>query len=411
MRHGAADRIARFLQASVRHDKHPGMLPGTFPGTLPGTLPGALPGAVALVAHREHVEVVSAGHQDMASAVPMRRDSLFRIASMTKPVLAAAALSVVEEARIALDDRVDPWLPELADRRVLRGLDARLEDTVPASRPVNLRDLLTLRFGLGVVMAPPGTTPIQSAMAELGLAPGPRPLPFGPDEFMARIGSLPLIHQPGDRWMYHTGIDVLGVLIARVAGKPLGEVLVERLFSPLRMTDTGFHVPAARIDRLATAYACSADGLSVWDTGPAGSYTAPPAFPNALVSTADDYLAFCRMLLAGGAGPQGRILSRASVAVMMTDQITPEQKAASPFFPGFWDRTGWGFGGAVTTRRDDVFANPGSYGWSGGFGTHFIVDPAEELVAILLTQRLMRGPDDSAPARKLFTLAYAAIDD
>jgi CubicO group peptidase (beta-lactamase class C family) len=370
-----------------------------------------LPGAVALVARDDEVHVVAAGVQDIASGAPMRRDTIFRIASMTKPLIAVTALTLIEEAAIALDDPVTRWLPELANRRVLRSIESPLDDTIPAERAITVRDLLTFRCGIGAVMAMPGTYPIQQAMADLDVAPGPHQLPFGPDEFLRRIGTLPLIHQPGERWMYHTGIDILAVLIARAAGRPLARLMEDRLFAPLGLVDTGFHVPAERIGRLATSYRPDGDSLAVWDMAAGGAYALPPSFPNALVSTVDDYLVFCRMLLAGGIGPRGRVLSRAAVALMMTDQITPAQKAVSSFAPGFWDASGWGIGGAVVTARNDVCANPGAYGWSGGLGTHFTVDRAEGLVAVLLTQKMMTGPSDSMLGRDLFTLAYAALDD
>lgn len=373
---------------------------------------GDAAGIVALVARRGAIHAEVAGVQDLAAGVPMRRDTIFRMASMTKPILAAAAMSLVEETRIGLDDAVERWLPELANRVVLRTIKSPLDDTVPAGRPVTLRDLLTFRFGLGAVMAPPGTYPIQTAMTEAGIAPSASSVPFTQDEYMARIGRLPLIHQPGERWLYHTGADVLAVLMTRLTGQPLGAFLQERIFMPLGMKDTGFSVADTAIDRLATCYTGDGgDGLKVWDTARGGRYASPPVFPNALVSTADDYLAFARMLLDHGRCPGGRILARPTVQLMMTDQITPAQKAASPFFPGFWDNQGWGFGGAVTTRRDSIFASPGSYGWTGGFGTIFIADPAEDMVAILLIQRLMSGPDDTAIHQDFLTLAYQAIDD
>jgi CubicO group peptidase (beta-lactamase class C family) len=319
---------------------------------------------------------------------------------------------LVEEARIGLDDPVERWLPELANRRVLRSIESPLDDTIAAVRPITLRDLLTFRLGLGAVMAPPKTYPIQAAIADAGLAPSADQLPFSPDEFMARIGGLPLMHQPGERWLYHTGADILAVLITRIAGVSLGDFLRERIFAPLGMKDTGFSVPEAKIDRLATCYSRDhQDGLKVWDPARGGRYAQPPAFPNALVSTVDDYLAFGRMLLTQGRSPVGRILARPTVQLMMSDQITPAQKALSPFFPGFWDNKGWGFGGAVITLRDNIASSPGSYGWNGGFGTTFIADPAEEMVAILLIQRLMSGPDDAALNLDFLTLAYQAIDD
>jgi CubicO group peptidase (beta-lactamase class C family) len=373
---------------------------------------GEVAGAVALVGRRDMVHVEAIGVQDLASGAPMRRDTIFRIASMTKPITAAAAMILIEMAKIRLDDPAERWLPELTNRRVLRLIDSPVDDTVPANRPITIRDLLTFRLGLGMIMAPPGTYPIQAAMAERGVAPGADPPPAAPDEYMARIGSLPLIHQPGERWLYHTGADILAVLIARAAGQPLETFLREQMFGPLGMADTGYSVPEASIDRLATCYGRDERiGLKVWDVARGGRYAQPPAFPNGLVSTADDYLAFGQMLLRRGRHPGGRILARPTVQLMMTDQLTPAQKAASPFFPGFWDNKGWGFGGAVITRRGGIAATPGSYGWSGGFGTSFIVDPAEEIVAVLLIQRLMRSADDTVIAEDFLTLAYQSIDD
>jgi CubicO group peptidase (beta-lactamase class C family) len=372
---------------------------------------GIPPGAVVLVARDDEVHIVTAGVQDVAAGTRMRADTIFRMLSMTKAVIAAAAVMLIEEGAIALDDAVERWLPEMADRRVLRTLDAPLDDTVPAARPVTLRDLLTFRFGLGVIFAPPGTSPIAAAMAEAGVAPGPEPIRFGPDEYMRRIGTLPLACQPGERWMYHTGIDLVAVLLARVTGQKLDALLEERILGPLGMADTGFHVPEGKMDRFATGYRLGEDGLVVHDPARDGAYARPPLFPNALVSTASDYHLFCRMLLDGGRGPGGgRMLSRAGVALMMTDQITPEQKARSAFSEGFWDNTGWGLGGGVVTRRDGVGTNPGTYGWTGGFGTAFLADPGEGLIALCLTQRLMRAPDDMALARDFFTMAYAALN-
>jgi CubicO group peptidase (beta-lactamase class C family) len=368
-------------------------------------------GAVALVARGDVVHVATAGVQDLASAVPMRRDTIFRIASMTKPVTAAAAMMLVDDGRVALDDSVERWLPELAGRRVLRSIESPLDDTVAAARSITLRDLMTFTFGLGAVMAKPGTYPIQAAMSDLGVAPGPDVIMFGPDEYMRRIGRLPLVHQPGERWMYHTGADILAVLIARIAGKPLDHVLRERIFAPLGMRDTGFCVPEADIDRLATVYGRDDSGeLKVWDPARGGQYAHPPEFPSELVSTADDFFAFGRVLLRHGRHAGVKILGQTSAALMMTDQLTAAQKAASPFFAGFWDTNGWGFGGAAVTRRDKTGANPGSYGWAGGFGTNFIVDPMADLVAILLVQRLMRGPNDTALSDDFLTLAYQALE-
>jgi CubicO group peptidase (beta-lactamase class C family) len=373
---------------------------------------GKVAGIVALIGRRDAVHVGTFGVQDLETGTPMRRDTIFRIASMTKAITAAAAMILVEEGRLRLDDPVDRFLPELADRKVLRAIDGPVDDTVPAKRPITVRDLLTLRLGLGVIWAQPGSYPVQQAIEDAGLAPGPDPLPFSADEFMRRLGTLPLVHQPGERWLYHTGYDILAVLITRVAGMPLEQFLAERIFTPLGMADTAFHVPEAKIDRLATCYRTDDSGrLTVYDAAAGGLWSRPPVLASELVATADDYLAFARMLLNKGRHGQERILARPSVELMMEDQLTQAQKDLSPFFPGFWDNHGWGFGGSVVTHRGNIYETPGSYGWAGGFGTNFIVDPREEMVVILMTQRMMTSPDFDIVNRDLLTLVYQAIDD
>ncbi|HKX04837.1 MAG TPA: serine hydrolase domain-containing protein [Methylomirabilota bacterium] len=379
---------------------------------------GAMPGLVTLVSRRDEVHVEAIGRMAAGGGRPMARDTIFRIASMTKPVAAAAAMILVEECRLRLDEPVDRLLPELAGRRVLRRLEGPVEDTVPASRAITLRDLLTFRQGFGIIMAPPDTYPIQKAMREAGMRMGP-PRPqaeAGPDAWMRRLGTLPLLHQPGERWMYDTGSDALGVLIARAAGQPFETFLRERLFEPLGMKDTGFSVPAGKIGRLATSYwsGPKSGKMEVYDPAEGGEWSRPPAFPSAaggLVSTVDDYLAFGRMLLNRGRHGAERILSRLSVEAMTTDQLTPEQKALSGFGPGFWDSRGWGFGMSVITRRDGVAAVPGRFGWDGGLGTSWSSDPTEELVGILMTQRMWTSPQGPDVYHDFWTQAYQAIDD
>jgi CubicO group peptidase (beta-lactamase class C family) len=377
---------------------------------------GEIAGAVTLLCRHDEVHVEAIGARDLATAAPMRRDTIFRIASMTKPITAAAAMILVEEAKLRLDDPVDRWLPELANRKVLRGIDSPLHDTAPARRPITLRDLLTFRLGLGAVMVFPERYPIQKAMVEAGLAPGPRPLPFSPDEFMTRVGRLPLMHQPGEQWMYHTGSDILGVLIARAAGMSLGDFLKERILGPLGMEDTAFSVPEAKLDRLATCYQGDAatSRLAVFDEARGGLWARPPIFESGgggLVSTADDYLAFGQMLLRYGRHGTDRILSRPAVEFMTTDQLTAEQKAASPFGQGFWETHGWGFGLSVITRRGGVGLSQGSFGWDGGFSTSGYCDPREDMVGILLVQRMMTSPSGFDFHSDFWTLAYQAIDD
>ncbi|MEV4114628.1 serine hydrolase domain-containing protein [Nonomuraea sp. NPDC049695] len=372
---------------------------------------GAVPGLVALVSRGDDTHVETMGTMHVGGAEPMRRDTIFRMASLTKPVTAAGVMILVEECRLRLDDPVDEWLPELADRRVLARIDAPLDETVPAARPITVRDLLTFTFGLGVVLAAPDTYPIQTAIRELGLdTTSPD---FGPEEWIRRLGTLPLMRQPGELWQYHVGSDVLGVLVARVTGQSLEEFLRERLFTPLGMKDTGFHVPADRIHRLPTSYAHNPETgeLVVWDEAAGGKYSRLPVFQaggDGLVSTVDDYHAFYRMLLNKGTLGGERVLSRASVELMTMDHLTPEQKVEKDVFGDHFGRHGgFGFGMAVRTHRRDL-ASPGQFGWDGGLGTTAYADPAEDLVGILLTQSAMDSVHTPRLHRDFWTTAYQA---
>jgi CubicO group peptidase (beta-lactamase class C family) len=361
-----------------------------------------IPGLVALVARGDQVHAEVLGRLAIGGA-PVTRDSLFRIASTTKPVTAAATLVLADEGLITLDEPVDRLLPELSGRRVLRRMDGPLDDTVPAARPITARDLLTFTFGFGMAVemfSSPGPWPVVAASEALDLStigpPEPAVQP-DPDTWIAGLGTLPLLAQPGERWLYNTGASVLGVLIARAAGMPFGEFLRTRVFAPLGMPDTAFF--AADTARLATSYRSAPDGLTVWDP-PDGAWSRPPAFGDGaagLVSTADDLLAFARMLLGGGAP----VLSAGSVRAMTTDQLTPEQKARGGLGPGFFTGRSWGFGQAVF---DD-----GAYGWDGGLGTSWRVDPAHDLVVIVLTQRMFDTSEPPRVHRDIQAAAYAAL--
>ena len=368
---------------------------------------GTVPGIVALAGRGEAAEPVLLGSTAVGGP-PVARDTIFRISSMTKPITAVAALTLVEDCLLRLDDPVEDLLPELAGRRVLRSLSADLDDTVPAERPITLRHLLTFTMGFGQLMAEPADYPILAAAGErkIGMAwPDPDATP-GPDEWLRRLGELPLMSQPGERWAYNTAADVLGVLIARAAGKPLGQVLAERVFGPVGMVDTGFSVPAADLGRLVPAYRSGPDGPAVFDPVD-GAWSRPPAFESGaggLVSTADDMLAFGRMLLAGG----GTVLSRSSVAAMTTDQLTPAQREVQVWPP--WDGTSWGLGVGLALTRTGPAANPGRYGWDGGLGTSWSCDPGEDLVGVLLTQVRWDSPGAHAVVDDFWTATYAALD-
>ncbi|MEV0761663.1 serine hydrolase domain-containing protein [Nocardia sp. NPDC050435] len=383
---------------------------------------GKIPGLVALISRdgRTHVEALGTMRHDGGAA--MRRDTLFRMASTSKPVTTAAAMVLLDECRLRLDDPVDEWLPELADRRVLRRPDGPLTDTVPARRSITVRDLLTSTFGLGMDFDLL-TAPIRAAVFEktdYSVASGPAP---DQDEWMRRLGELPLSYQPGERWQYDLSNEVLGVLVSRVAGSSLEAFLRERVLDPLGMRDTGFHVPAARIDRLPPLYGPDpgTGEFLLWDAAAGGRVSAPPAFQGAgggLVSTADDYHAYFRMLLNGGVHEGTRILSRAAVALMTTNCLTPEQQSArDAMYRGIAHLScgqglhgGWGFGMAVRTYRGG-YAPVGQFGWDGGSGTSAYADPVNRLTGILLTQVGMSTLDSPRLAADFWTTVYQALGD
>jgi len=347
-----------------------------------------VPGLVAVVSRRGRVEVAALGTKSLDDTAPIGRDAIFRITSMTKPVTAAAVLLLVEDGAFGLDDSVEKFLPELANRRVLRRLDGPLDDTVPARRAITVRDLLTFRLGFGMMITGRGPTPLERAEAALethAIGPPMPRTPHPPAEWMRRFATLPLMFHPGERWLYNTGAHLSAVLVARAAGRPLEDFLGERLFEPLGMVDTSFSVPAAKLGRFVVAYRSGPGGPIAAD-GVAGSqWRTPPVFPDGaagLVSTADDFLAFGRMLARRGEHSGKRILSAASVEAMATDHLSVDERAGGEIFLG--DR-GWGFGLAVDGRT-------GRFGWDGGFGTVWASAFEDELVAVLLTQRMFDAP-------------------
>jgi CubicO group peptidase (beta-lactamase class C family) len=338
---------------------------------------GAVPGAAALVARGEDIEIVAAGE--------VEPDSIVRLASTTKPITAAAVMLLVDEGLVALDDPIAQWLPELASPRVVRTPQSAIDDVVPVARPITVEDVLSFRAGWGF----PDDFSLP-AVAELF-----EKLPlFGtqeaPDEWLATLAQVPMLRQPGEAWLYNTCSDIQGVLIARVSGRPLPEFLAERIFEPLGMGDTGFHVPGDKLDRLPPYH--GPDLALIED----GLWTEAPIFPSGsggLVSTLADWHRFGRMLLADGAG----LLSPQSVRLMTTDHLTQEQREASMLF---LEGAGWGFGGTV--------ASDGRYGWIGGTGTTAHVAPSTGTIGILLTQLQMTGPTSTQLMREFWQYAFGA---
>jgi CubicO group peptidase (beta-lactamase class C family) len=362
-----------------------------------------LVGIVYAVEHRGRLHVDTIGSLSLDGHEPMRRGTPFRIASMTKPIIAAATMMLVEDGRLALDEPVDRLLPELADRRVLTRIDGPLDQTVPAVRPITVEDLLTFRMGHGIIFEPAFQPPypIITAANELRLAmdvPDPR-TPHNPDEWLRRFGTLPLMGQPGQRWQYNTGALVLGVLVARAAREPLETFLRKRVFRPLGMKHTGFSLPRSDASRLPGLYMANPQTgqLELQPGSPPDEWTRPPALPSGaagLASTVDDYLAFSRFLLHRGVHHGRRLLSAESIRLLTTNHLTPQQLTDAGPFP--LTGRGWGYGMAVSVTPDEV-SQPGRHGWEGGYGTSWFNDPHRDVTAIALTQTvdfLFNGASD-----------------
>lgn len=365
--------------------------------------PAAVPGMVVGVECDGQVHVEPFGSLSIGGA-PVRRDSLFRIASTTKPLTGAATLALADEGLVSLDDGVERWLPELASPRVLRRMDGPVDDTVAAARPITVRDLLTFTFGFGAsaemfVAAAPW--PVVAAADALGLSTlgPPQPArPPAPDEWIAALGSLPLLAQPGERWLYNTGAQVLGVLLSRVADRPFPEVLRTRVLDPAGMASTSFWTEET--DRLATAYVPGEGGLEVSDPA-AGQWSRPPRFPDGasgLLSTADDLLAFARVFLRQGPP----VLSGGAVAAMTSDQLSATQRRGADAILG---ERSWGLCQAVAIRGPHV----GAFGWDGGLGSSWLVDPSARLSVVVLTQRQWESATLPPVHREIQRAAYGAL--
>ena len=395
-------RLSEAMQAYVARDDVPGVVTCIF----------------------RHGEIV---HQDKigwfdreTKQTAIQEDTLFRIASMTKPILAVAVLSLVEETKLRLDEPIDKWLPELANRKVLVNPDGPLDGEVYSSpRPITLRDLLTYRTGIGWL-----GIPVQYDRTALSLVSYPLSNIFAkqggrlvyanlePDAWLKRVGELPLRYAPGTRWLYHVPSDIMGVLVSRVSGIGLEEFFRQRIFEPLGMHETSFSVSQTLRHRLPSAYGVSlTTGEKLLIDRPEDTdYTNAPIFPSGgggLVSTTADYLKFARMLLNRGQLDGVRILSRKTIEVMTQDYLTPEQHTHAFQVPDFWQNVGFGLGVSVVTRAARVGQSVGAYGWGGAFGTAWINDPAEDLIALLMIQQ-----GGNPTIREDFsTLVYQAIED
>lgn len=353
---------------------------------------GEVAGAVALTAAASsgyEPTIAAAGLLALDRPEPMAHDSIFRISSLTKPIVAAALVMLVEDGAVGYDDPIGRRLPELAEPRVLRAPDSALDDTVAADRPITVMDLLTSRSGWG--FSSDFSSPVLEGLLEIGQGALPAGVP-APDEWLAKLARIPLQHQPGEGWLYNASSDLQGLLISRVTDRPLAEVLAERVFEPLGMVDSGFVVPASSRHRFASYYREGDTRLELVD-GPDGQWASAPAFVSGaggLVSTVDDWAAFARMLLNNGCTASGSpLLTPSSVRTITTDHLTAAQRAAGSMF---LDGQGWGFGGSVDVAAIDPWNVPGRYGWVGGTGTSAHIVPSAGTISILFTQRDMTGP-------------------
>ncbi len=376
---------------------------------------GDVAGVVTLVQHEgEIVHGDVLGYRDRESRAPMTRDTIFRIYSMTKPITSVAVMMLYEEGKLRLTDPVDTLLPELADPVVLSDPAGPLDETVPARGPITIRDLLAHTSGLAYTFT--STGPLSEALDERGLTGSSSDLP--PDEWMKRLGALPLAYQPGSRWHYSLSTDVLGVVVERASGMPFAEFLRTRIFEPLGMKDTAFFVPPEKRDRLATNYRRDPEQggkVVVFDHPESTTYAEPKAFSSGgggLVSTADDYLRFAAMIAQDGELDGVRILSRKGVELMTSNTLSPEERAVAPFGLRFFT-AGRGFGMGVSmveeVGRTASLGSPGQNGWGGAAGTWYWVDFEEDLVAVMMIQLMGAGPE--TPIRSDFeTLVYQALE-
>lgn len=376
-----------------------------------------IPGAIGLIARRGKIAYQEAfGMADIEAGKPMRLDTIHRIYSMSKPITSVAVMMLYEEGKFQLSDPVGMYLPEFAKMQV--GVEEKdpqtgqlVLKTVPAKRPITIRDLL--RHTSGLTYGVFGDTLVDREYRKTkGVMDG------NLASFVTNLARLPLLYEPGTRWNYSLSVDVLGRLVEVLSGKSFEQFLQERIFAPLDMRDTGFHVPASKRDRLARLYIKTKEGklqpaavCATWqeclDKFPAAalSYLEPPAFQSGgggLVSTAHDYLRFCQMLLNQGQYNGKRLLSRKTIQLMSSDNLGSIPELA----PG----VGFGLGFAVSKAPGaaGMMGTPGEYNWGGAAGTKFWIDPQEELIGIFMVQILM-SPADYGSAFRVLT--YQAIAD
>jgi CubicO group peptidase (beta-lactamase class C family) len=357
---------------------------------------GDLSGAVTLVWRAgEELQFDAVGLRNIAKNQPMTRDTIFRIASMTKPITSVAALMLMEEGKLKLDDPITKWLPEFEHMQVLKNATGPVEETYPAPRAITVEDLMTHRAGLayGFTSMGPIAHAHQKALGDVLAAE------MSADAWLAALASLPLTYPPGERFHYSHATDVLGFLVGRVAGMPFRDFLMQRILGPLGMVDTDFWIPPAKRDRGAIVYRAAAD--AALEPVPFPDLEGPPAFTGGgggLASTLDDYLKFIRMMMNGGEFEGTRYLKPETIALMLENRLSDAQREIPFMGIPFWAGQGFGLGvSIVTDAPKQAWMGPatnGAFSWPGAFGTWWRADPAEDLILIYLIQNSMPlGPE------------------
>ncbi|ODT62350.1 MAG: hypothetical protein ABS77_07090 [Phenylobacterium sp. SCN 69-14] len=353
---------------------------------------GDLSGFVTLLWRKgETAQVNTLGWRDVEAKAPMTRDTLFRIASMTKPITSVAALMLLEEGKLRLDDPITKWMPEFKDLRVLKDAAGPLDATVPAERDITVDDLMTHRSGLAYAFTSIG--PIAQAYEKaLGSPLGTH---LTPDEWLAALGTLPLSYQPGERFHYSHATEVLGFLVGRVAGTGYRDFIMQRILKPLGMDDTDFWCPPEKRNRMAKLYRINPKTDAMEDVS-LPHLPGPPEFcagGGGLISTADDYLQFARMMLNGGELDGVRYLKPETIALMRQNRLSDAQRQVPFMGIPFWLGQGFGLGVSVITDPEKQAwmgaGSEGSFGWPGAFGTWWQADPQEDMVMLYLIQNSM----------------------
>ncbi|HUZ13952.1 MAG TPA: serine hydrolase domain-containing protein [Caulobacteraceae bacterium] len=362
--------------------------------------PGYLSGAVTLVwRNGEELRFDAVGQRDIEAGLPMTRDTLFRIASMTKPITSAAAMMLIEQGKLRLDDPIKLWAPEFAQMRVLKSPTGPIEDTYPAPRDITIEDLMTHRAGLayGFTSIGPIAHAYQRALGDVLNAD------MTPDAWMQALASLPLAYPPGERFHYSHATDVLGFIVGRIGGGGFRDFLMQRLLGPLGMADTDFWIPPAKRGRAAVVYRLD-EKLGKLAPTPFRQHDAPPAYcggGGGLISSLDDYLRFARMLLNGGELDGRRYLNPESVRLMRTNRLTDAQREIPFMGIPFWAGQGFGLGLSVITDPEKQAwmgaGSKGAFGWPGAFGTWWQASPDDGLILLYLIQNSMPlGPEAAA---------------